>query len=183
MSSMMFDDCFRVFNLFSLFSLPLWAATARASKNTEKLMKERKTPMLGSDGTPRLTHTISFPPSRRIVQSLWFVLLFLFLHHTINANERDENIIRWFYVGFTSIEMPSMVSVFWWLLAGQVDEITVLFVRVSGLTSFCGELRPSTQHRTFLFAPNVRYLSWNWEKRKIRRNIFGRFWKRLKKKC
>lgn len=116
-------------------------------ENTKKLMKERKHKCWVRNEHLDLL-TLYFLPS----QPLWlsnrmrFMFPFLSLLYATCENEREENIICWFYVGFASIEMPSMVSVFWWLLAGQVDEIAALFTQTFGLTSFRGELE-----RTFLF--------------------------------
>lgn len=107
-------------------------------RKTPKSWRERAQ-HTASEHLVRLTLFLSLPAAR-IVQSLRFMLPFLFHSHASRARDWDESIIWWFNVGFASIEMPSMVSVFWWLSAGQVDKIAVLFTRAFGLTSFRGKL-------------------------------------------
>lgn len=165
MSSMMFDDCFRVFNLFSLFSVLVSGDRARFQKTHQTAGWKRENNNVGFV----TTHTILIPPKpSRIVQSLRFMLLFLSLYRTLCKHEWDENIIRRFNVGFAQIEMPSMVSVFWWLLAGQVDKITVLFTNFG--RAFCKHA-PRSDIFVWEFFETLRNVKEFVMKKKLRRNI------------
>lgn len=66
----MFDDCFRVFNLFSLFSFTIVSGDrARFKKTPKSWWKREKHKCWVRKRTPRLTHTIFSLPATRIVQS------------------------------------------------------------------------------------------------------------------
>lgn len=162
MSSMMFVDCFRVFNLFSLFSFfaILSSNRARFKKTPKSWWKREK----HKRKTPRLTHTISFPPSRLDCPIACGSCFRFFLSHVLSKNRARERTRRKHNLlvlcGLrSSIEMPSMVLVFWWLLAGQVDGIVVLFTRTFWINVFL--------RRTW----NGHFLFWNFRSNGISKDL------------
>lgn len=163
-----FSTCFfaLAFAPLILFAFAFCCHRPRALRTTRKNEPEKKRRPDERETPRHTTHTIPFPPENKeeakaqnekkktqrspgeVVQSLRFMFPFHLRSHPRRAHERDETIIWWFSVASVAqIEMPSMVSVLWWLLAGLVDEIAGNFFCLLARAQFLRVFRRENSNR------------------------------------
>lgn len=175
---------------FLYFLEPLWAATARASEKEkqQKADEREQNTMLGSVWNTS-TNSHYFLPSQQSdcpIAAVHVAVSFAPACEPCERMRRKHNlmVLCGLRIDRNAVDGFSFLMTFG---GASWRNYRLVYSRFWINVFFCGteSLNKHAAERTFLFWNSIEWemskiLSWNIRKRKVRRNIFGEFWRRLK---